>query len=111
MSDDKARETLSKMSPAALAKLKEQFRRVEESVRRQRPKVLKRQEEKLSKLAPEFKNEIRQMATRRTWEELLELQKQMETQAEQLELRAWFVGYVAMEKLRAVLPAPKEDAA
>jgi hypothetical protein len=51
------------------------------------------------------------MATRRTWEELLELQKQMEAQAEQLELRAWFVGHVAMEKLLAALPAPKEDAA
>jgi hypothetical protein len=82
-----------------------------ENVKRQRPKVEEWKQKRLRKLAPEFQNEIRQMATYKTFEEFLDLAQQMAAQAKQLELRAWFIRRVAMEKLRAEVAAREENAA
>jgi 7,8-dihydro-6-hydroxymethylpterin-pyrophosphokinase len=81
--------------------MKTKFEQWEQEWRRVMPEVLKQQEERRSKIAPEFQNEVREMATRMSWQELLELQQQIEAQAKQLELRAWFVGHVAYELLLA----------
>jgi hypothetical protein len=98
------------MKGDAMSNDQETWRRIMEGVHRQRPKVLKWEKEQLRKLAPEVQNEVREMATRKTWEELLELEKQIEAQSKQLHLKAWFIGHLAMEKATAAF-REREDAA
>jgi hypothetical protein len=87
------------------------FRRVMQHVKRTRPKVEAWIKERISKIDPDFQDEVRQMAASMTWKELHELGKRMKAQAEQLELRAWFVDHTADELLLAQVNAAEKGEA